>query len=67
MFIDHAKVHDPAFPPPIPTRPTKPIYIPHHHVNTTTPKVYQTVILSRPVPGTSTSQLRSITSRYLNE
>ncbi len=45
----------------------KPIYIQHNHVNTIPPKVYQTTIIPRPMPGTPTNQLKSITSKYLIE
>ena len=60
-FMDHTKVHDPTLPTNI---VKKTIYIPNNHPTTVVPKVYQTTILSRPVSGTSTNQLRSITSRH---
>lgn len=59
-FIDHAKIHDPSLPLNIPKKPT---YIPNNYINPIILKVYQTTLISRPVSGTSTSQLKAITGK----
>ena len=63
-FVDHAKVHDPTLPSHIPRKSTPPLYNSISRANVVTPKIVQPVIVSRPVSGTSTSQLRSIISKF---
>jgi hypothetical protein len=59
-FVDHAKVHDPAFPSDIPVKPKTTVTIP-----TSPPNRIGPTFLSRPVSKTSLNQLKLISSKSI--